>query len=439
MASLLDTIYSPTAAPQQQAIPGLDGSGAPHIPGLDQPIDDRDPSVASYQRTQISNRELQQNAATGALNLQKEQLAAQHAAAQLGASNEIATHPDAAGKAWGETPQAYRDAMTQKYPTLAAQLPTMHNEIQSGIAGRPLGVNIREGEQGSGKVNGVTITGMQPNPTVDSDGNVKPTDLQNTARMVATGDLKADLGRFPPAMKMHVYNLAKQINPQFSQQNYEAQQEARKAFLPSGKNGQTITNANTLVNHLGEVADHIDALHNWSGGKWVNSLPNSISGNVLGNTAIGAFNTAANTAADEYAKVVAGGNVPDAEQIRNAHAMLDSDLGPDQLRANLKTMAAMMAGRIGTLQNEWNATVGQKRDVPFLEDPARQILQTKLGFNPDAIDAVRREAAAGQPASPALAQQPTSDQPVQVKTPQEAAALAPGTIFITPDGRRKIR
>jgi hypothetical protein len=33
----------------------------------------------------------------------------------------------------------------------------------------------------------------------------------------------------------------------------------------------------------------------------------------------------------------------------------------------------------------------------------------------------------------------SSGQPVQVKSPQEAMALPPGTVFITPDGRRKVR
>lgn len=41
------------------------------------------------------------------------------------------------------------------------------------------------------------------------------------------------------------------------------------------------------------------------------------------------------------------------------------------------------------------------------------------------------------PSQPAPAAPP--QQPVQVNTPEEAAALPPGTVFLTPDGRRKIR
>jgi hypothetical protein len=43
-----------------------------------------------------------------------------------------------------------------------------------------------------------------------------------------------------------------------------------------------------------------------------------------------------------------------------------------------------------------------------------------------------------QSASEAPAQA-ASGQPVQVRSPQEAMALPPGTVFITPDGRRKVR
>lgn len=48
-------------------------------------------------------------------------------------------------------------------------------------------------------------------------------------------------------------------------------------------------------------------------------------------------------------------------------------------------------------------------------------------------------AAPGGSAAPAASAAPTGTEPVRVTTVEEARALPPGTVFITPDGRRKVR
>lgn len=294
---------------------------------------------------------------------------------------------------------------------------------------------------------GYQVTGRTQNAKGEWNTTYKPADPEEDEANVATfskgiGDLTLDpkmLSGRDPAFRKRVISRVMQNDPNWTQQAWESQHEARKSFGPQGKNGQNITSANTFIQHLGEVADAVDALHNHTGGKWVNAIPNEISSNLLGNQAIGAFSTIADTAANEYAKVVAGGNAPNEAELKNARALLNPNLGPQQIRANIKMMANAMGGRVRTLQNEWDATVGKPREGNFLENPAREVLRNKLGVDPDIYD--RRPGTGTPPAQPNAAPAPAAatQQPVRVNTPQEAMALPPGTEFITPDGRHKVR
>jgi hypothetical protein len=53
--------------------------------------------------------------------------------------------------------------------------------------------------------------------------------------------------------------------------------------------------------------------------------------------------------------------------------------------------------------------------------------------------APRRTAPAGRQSSPTAGAPRTTKPPVKVRSPQEAMALPSGTVFETPDGRRKVR
>jgi len=70
-------------------------------------------------------------------------------------------------------------------------------------------------------------------------------------------------------------------------------------------------------------------------------------------------------------------------------------------------------------------------DTTQSEDQFKKNLQTVIGSFQKMKQRLLTEVPTGDVAQPAA--------PIRVRTVQQAMALPPGTVFITPDGRRKVR
>lgn len=96
---------------------------------------------------------------------------------------------------------------------------------------------------------------------------------------------------------------------------------------------------------------------------------------------------------------------------------------------------------LGSRQNPFDLSGGEPReDIPlgtYYRDPWKNLRRNDNGSagNPKVDPRSGRQINDARPATQAR----PAGGPVRVRSPEEAEALAPGTVFITPDGRRKVR
>lgn len=97
---------------------------------------------------------------------------------------------------------------------------------------------------------------------------------------------------------------------------------------------------------------------------------------------------------------------------------------------------------LGSRQNPHDLSRGEAREtIPpgvYYRDPWGNVRRNDNGSagNPKIDPRTGRQI---QEAAGPARRAPTGSVPVRVSSPEEADALAPGTVFITPDGRRKVR
>lgn len=149
---------------------------------------------------------------------------------------------------------------------------------------------------------------------------------------------------------------------------------------------------------------------------------------------------------DGALRTTSGANAPDQETLRANRQYFrqpgeGASVEPERalLRERFRNTAKRTAGLayievpagLGTMDDPFDLSGGgSRKNLPrdsYYRDPMGNIRQNKNG---DAGNPIVREAARTKPAA---------SQPVRVRTIDEAMALAPGTVFITPDGRKKVR
>lgn len=392
---------------------------APPIPGMDRLS--LDPLLAQQQQSDQHFQSEGTRAAKQAQDFSLER--ARRAAAK--SLMPYALNPDTAGKGFNELPPQIRDKILADNADIAPEIPGLHAGIQSAITGRPVGANIPDGATGSMDVNGMKISGIQP-----TDASGQPSgNIAGMADMIANYRINPNLSRMPPAQKIRLYTMAQKINPNFDAQEYDARLKARESFEPGGKNGQSILASNTLIDHLGQVHALVDSLNN-AGSRFVNAPMNWVKEGT-GNTALTKFQTAANTAANEYAKALAGGNQPAEPEIQKYQAMLNPNLSPEQLKENLRQMSLMAGAKMHQMQSEWANSVKSPRDIPFLNKEQRETL-LRIGVNPNLIapgEPGQPEPTATPPATPPATTKPAEGEPTLTDKSQ-FDALPSGSFYI---------
>lgn len=422
--------YTPAEKTQQQA--GTVPSGTPAIPGLNTPMS-MFPALAEHQQ---AAQGLQRNA----IEAQQQQVQAQIAQEGRQASREMSAYandPSTQGKGWNEIDPARRADILSRYPNTAPQIPGMFNSAQSSATGRPVGVKVQDGEQVSGDVpGGFKFQNIQPTAT---DNTVDPatgapisSNRQEIIDGIKSGQLPASsiaaMSRRNPQLYMSILGEVRRENPDWTPQAYQAQQKARDSFVGDAKNAQMILNANTLIHHLGALSDATNQLGN-TGTPAVNWVKNTWD-NATGATAPGNFDNIASAVAEEKTKLMRGG-VPDAATVAHERALLNANKAPEQIKGQIAANVNLMQGKLQELENQWKQSVGMQRNIPFLGPEARQILQGKLGIDPNTIDPVG--GAQGQPAQPAAPATPAT--PPTINSQAEYDKLPSGTRYMDSHGK----
>lgn len=177
---------------------------------------------------------------------------------------------------------------------------------------------------------------------------------------------------------------------------------------------------NTLDKNLTKLQE-LQGKVDTSGIPLVNKVYRAWQQNVSGSPDVAAYVTYLNSAASEFAKIQSGslGNAPVSDAARkHADEIINKFMSAGQIGAVVDAMRGEGNNRLSSIRDEGQAIRGA------------------LGT---AAPSANQGAAPQSPQTPAPAAPPGKQAPVRVNSPQEALALKPGTVFMTPDGRLKVR
>jgi hypothetical protein len=98
------------------------------------------------------------------------------------------------------------------------------------------------------------------------------------------------------------------------------------------------------------------------------------------------FNTVADAAASELAKVFKGTGASSEEEIKNWRANLDPNASPAQLKAAIHTaITDLLGSRLDTIRSQYQATMGKPADFTILTPHSRAVLKS-LGVDPSQLE-----------------------------------------------------
>lgn len=237
---------------------------------------------------------------------------------------------------------------------------------------------------------------------------------------VATGKIPANFGRNPAMQASLMDYISKRAAQEGNSaasiaakgQAFQATQGVVKDFT-SGQSGKAVTAINTAVQHINSLTPLVDALGTGDI-KQINRFTNAFK-EQTGSPAPTNYAALKEFVGGEVAKAVlpGGGGEKEREALL---APLNAANSPQAIHSALSTIQTALAGKTEALRNQWE--VGTNG--------------TQGSFDKFLMPATKKALDITDSATPKGA-------PVKVNSPEEAMKLAPGTVFVTPDGRTKVR
>lgn len=240
--------------------------------------------------------------------------------------------------------------------------------------------------------------------------------ISGTVKQMISGDKKmSGMGANSPQMLV-LNQLANKADPDYSDQRYETKQ----AFLPQGKNGQTIASINKVINHTASWLDSMSQLGN-SDNAYVGHLYNA-GKNVLaeaGNApALKAAQTNASAAGTEIAKALRGvGAINEQEQQEWQKTLSTADT-PSEQKAVANKVFELLQGQIEPLQQELQRGMGKKANIGQFLNPETQAAMQRI------------QAISENGNSPAKATVPQALQPAAIQGAQASKTIGGKTYHL---------
>lgn len=185
--------------------------------------------------------------------------------------------------------------------------------------------------------------------------------------------------------------LAKQYDPTYDEKQYATRQAMQKN-ITTGPYSQSVAAANTLIKHLGILSDAGEKLPGQASflpGVF-NKEANFMSSTVLGQGNVNRFNTEVSAVGSEAAKVYKGVGAPAESEIRDWQDKATSNMSPDQRKQTIGAILDLMGGKLSTLVENYQKTMGKPGDFQILTSQSAAVLK-KLGFDPGAYDPTYKE------------------------------------------------
>lgn len=256
----------------------------------------------------------------------------------------------------------------------------------------PIGVPVLDSTQR--RINAQTpIGGVNATlPNVHGDTFLKTLDPATAAEVkgLAQGRLRFPAGfalKAPYWQKM-LQDVA-QYDPTFDAVNYNARAKTRSEFT-SGITSRNINALNTVIGHLGYLAQEVNALHN-TNYPAVNKVKNFYEVQT-GDPRVQRFNTNVKAVVDELTRVYrqAGGSESD---IKTWTQQLNAANSPAQLYGVLSKIGDLLESKIHAFQDQYARGMGTTEDnVNFVSPHAQR-----------ALDIIRQSGGDTQPQTPVSA------------------------------------
>lgn len=177
---------------------------------------------------------------------------------------------------------------------------------------------------------------------------------------------------------MQLIEMATQFDPSFSAADYPSRAATRKDFT-SGNAARNITSFNTVIQHLGKMAEDAAALNN-SRFTPVNSLANAVQP-LFGDARKSNFLTDKNAVVSELVRAFRGTGGTGAD-IEDWAKSFDVDGSPEQLSGSIQRGVELLRGRIEALGDQYNRGMKRTHDPVALLSPGAQEVFKQLEANP---------------------------------------------------------
>lgn len=301
------------------------------------------------------------------------------------------------------------------------------NSTVRGIDGKPVSSN--------------SAIGQQPNSQLTGDEYLKTLDPGRAAQVKAIVE-----GRMAPpggfALKspqvMAIMRDAAQYEPGFDFTKWTQRNSTVRDFA-SGKGAQNVTALNTVMGHLGDLAEKADALKNYGGVLTpLNTVTNMVA-DKTGDPRIKNFDMARNAVSDELARVFRSAGMSDSE-IRQWKENISANNSPEQLKGVIKTAVGLIESRLAALGEQRNNGFSTKLEPSDLLNPKakEQLEKVRAWANGEQPAKAQTKPEAKPNAAQEQPQMPSYSTPQEAYAAMKAGKLKSGDQFMTPDGQIRI-
>ena len=226
--------------------------------------------------------------------------------------------------------------------------------------------------------------------------------LNETAPMLAA-DVKAYLegreitGARPQAQQQITRLLARAIDPNADDSLYDTRKAMRKDFQVEGKDGQAITQANSVISHAGEFMNAAQDMKNFS----------SAPGSAVENYFLGKYRELSQdprvnkldvmkdilTREVEKFYTASGGSAGEREEMKKIIGSMSS---PQQMSAVGSQLVQAMQGKMNELGRKWHSTMGnQPMPYPVVSPESQQTINAIKNWGNGANSAAAAHPALG--------------------------------------------
>lgn len=410
---------------------------------------DQDHQNLQFKDTQAQNQNTLQTQQIALQDARNQQLQ------QTLANDATISAPAYKGVQYSDLPEDAKQSYINRYSGVAAQVPAIWNQAQRTVTGDSnIGIPaLPEPQRGEtierDSKGGISTKKTFSEPDVQFDpsltGDVAlaglPSDETSMAKRLANYQISAAmLSRIPADKKIRILNAASAYDPTFDAKEYPARQALQTSFK-SGQGAASIRAANTVIAHLGELVEHSKHLDGFGGmATTLNKIRNPIL-SATGSSKVQAVETAANAISSELAKLYKGTGSATDQEIKEWRHSFKADMSPEQMKAAVVNGVKLMAGAIGSLQNQYEQGFKKPKDKRWLTPEAHAILSKIDGINVDAIDPVPLGA---QPSEESTSE-PIEAQNVRTESGEAPKANQPdssgfivGTTYRNPQGQKAI-